>query len=98
MLTRLKFLTAGESHGQGLLGILDGIPSGLEINRDYIDFQLKRRQMGHGRGGRMKIENDKAEMWSGVRHGKNHRLTYRLNSKKQRLGKLVKQNVSRTSR
>jgi chorismate synthase len=70
MLTRLKFLTAGESHGQGLLGILDGIPSGLEINRDYIDFQLKRRQMGHGRGGRMKIENDKAEMWSGVRHGK----------------------------
>ena len=70
MLKRLQFLTAGESHGKGLLGILDGIPAGLEISEDYIDEQLKRRQMGHGRGGRMKIEKDHAEIWSGVRHGK----------------------------
>ena len=69
MLTRIKFMTAGESHGKGLLGILDGIPSGLEIDKKYIDAQLKRRQMGHGRGGRMKIENDKVEIWSGIRHG-----------------------------
>ena len=69
MLTRIKFMTAGESHGKGLLGIIDGIPSGLEIDKKYIDAQLKRRQMGHGRGGRMKIENDKVEIWSGVRHG-----------------------------
>ncbi len=69
MLTRLKFLTAGESHGQGLLGILDGMPAGLDISEDYIGFQLARRQMGHGRGGRMKIEKDRAEIWCGVRHG-----------------------------
>ena len=70
MLKRLQFLTAGESHGKGLLGILDGIPAGLDISEDYIDEQLKRRQMGHGRGGRMKIEKDHGEIWSGVRHGK----------------------------
>lgn len=69
MLTRLKFLTAGESHGQGLLGILDGMPAGLEISEDYIGIHLARRQMGHGRGGRMKIEKDHAEIWCGVRHG-----------------------------
>lgn len=70
MLQRLKFLTSGESHGRGLLGILDGLPSGLEISEDYIGTQLARRQKGHGRGGRMKIEQDRAEIWSGVRHGK----------------------------
>jgi chorismate synthase len=70
MLTRLKFLTAGESHGQGLLGILDGMPAGLKISEDYIGVHLARRQMGHGRGGRMKIEKDHADIWCGVRHGK----------------------------
>ncbi len=70
MLQRLKFLTAGESHGRGLLGILEGLPAGLEISEDYIAVQLVRRQKGHGRGGRMKIEQDRAEIWSGVRHGK----------------------------
>ena len=69
MLTKIKFLTAGESHGRGLLGILDGIPSGLEIEKDFIDRQLKRRQMGYGRGGRMKIEKDRVEIWSGIRFG-----------------------------
>ena len=70
MLKKLTFLTAGESHGQGLLGILDGMPAGLEISEDYIGVQLARRQLGYGRGGRMKIETDTAEIWSGVRHGK----------------------------
>ena len=70
MLKRLQFLTAGESHGKGLLGIIDGLPSDLEISEEYIDQELKRRQMGHGRGGRMKIEKDHAEIWCGVRHGK----------------------------
>ena len=69
MLARLKFLTAGESHGQGLLGILDGMPAGLEISEDYIGVHLARRQRGYGRGGRMKIEKDQAEIWCGVRHG-----------------------------
>ena len=70
MLKRLQFLTSGESHGKGLLGILDGLPAGFEISEKYIDHQLKRRQMGHGRGGRMKIEKDHAQLWGGVRHGK----------------------------
>ena len=70
MLEKLKFLTAGESHGKGLLGIIDGIPAGLEISEKFIGVQLARRQMGHGRGGRMKIEKDWAEIWCGVRHGK----------------------------
>ena len=69
MLKRLQFLTSGESHGKGLLGILDGLPAGVEISEEYIDRQLKRRQMGHGRGGRMKIEKDHAQLWGGVRHG-----------------------------
>ena len=69
MLTKIKFLTAGESHGKGLLGILDGIPAGLKIEKEYIDIQLGRRQMGYGRGGRMKIEKDQVEIWSGLRLG-----------------------------
>ena len=70
MLTRLKFLTAGESHGQGLLGILDGMPAGLDLSEKYIGVHLARRQKGHGRGGRMKIEKDFGEILCGVRHGK----------------------------
>jgi chorismate synthase len=69
MLSRLKYLTAGESHGKGLLGIIDGIPAGLKISESYISAQLYRRQQGHGRGGRMKIETDFAELYTGVRHG-----------------------------
>tara|TARA_B100000927_G_scaffold36156_1_gene25982 strand:+ start:1601 stop:2755 length:1155 start_codon:yes stop_codon:yes gene_type:complete len=70
MLKRLQFLTSGESHGRGLLGILDGLPAGIDISEKYINHQLKRRQMGHGRGGRMKIERDQAQIFGGVRHGK----------------------------
>ncbi len=66
----LRILTAGESHGQALIGIVEGVPSGLEIDANYINFHLKRRQMGYGRGGRMKIEDDKVEILSGVRFGK----------------------------
>ncbi len=70
MLTRIKYLTAGESHGKGLLGIIDNVPAGLEISEDYISHELFRRQQGYGRGGRMKIEKDCAEIYTGVRHGK----------------------------
>ncbi|MFN3740059.1 MAG: chorismate synthase [Thermodesulfovibrionales bacterium] len=66
----LRFITAGESHGRGLTGIIEGIPAGLPISSQYIDTQLQRRQRGYGRGGRMKIESDHAEILSGVRHGK----------------------------
>ncbi len=69
MLNKIHFLTAGESHGKGLLGIIEGIPAGLAINQKYIDLQLSRRQKGFGRGGRMKIEQDSAELYTGVRHG-----------------------------
>ncbi len=70
MLTKIKFLTAGESHGKALVGIIQGIPAGLEITKEYINQQLSRRQLGYGRGGRMKIENDQVTIVSGVRHGK----------------------------
>ncbi|MEW6163322.1 MAG: chorismate synthase [Nitrospirota bacterium] len=66
----LRFLTSGESHGKALVGILEGIPSGLSISAEDIDGDLKRRQSGHGRGARMKIESDCAEILSGVRWGK----------------------------
>jgi chorismate synthase len=66
----LRFLTAGESHGKGLTGIMEGIPAGLQLSPEDIDGELKRRQQGYGRGGRMKIEQDRAEILSGVRWGK----------------------------
>src|SRR5262245_28350920 len=70
MLRVLRLLTAGESHGQGLVAILDGIPSGLPILAEAIDRDLARRQQGYGRGGRMKIEQDRVQIQSGVRHGR----------------------------
>lgn len=66
----IRILTAGESHGKALVGIIEGIPAGLEISKEYINFHLKRRQMGYGRGGRMRIESDEVEIISGVRFGK----------------------------
>ena len=69
MLEKLRYLTAGESHGKGLLGIIDGIPASLEISENYISTQMKRRQKGHGRGGRMKIESDYPQIYCGVRQG-----------------------------
>src|SRR4030042_4120980 len=66
----IRFFTSGESHGKALTGILEGVPSGFPITSEYIDRELRRRQGGHGRGGRMKIESDHAEILSGVRWGK----------------------------
>lgn len=63
----LQFLTAGESHGPQLTAILEGFPAGVKIDMDKINFQLARRQKGYGRGGRMKIEHDRAQIVSGVR-------------------------------
>jgi chorismate synthase len=65
----LRFLTAGESHGPALTAVIEGLPAGLPLDRAVIDEQLRRRQGGYGRGGRMKIERDQAEFISGVRHG-----------------------------
>ena len=65
-----RFTTAGESHGPGLTAVLEGLPAGLELRPEDIDRDLARRQLGHGRGGRMKIEKDRAEVTSGVRHGR----------------------------
>ena len=65
----LRFLTAGESHGQALVMTLDGMPAGLELDVDALNAQLRRRQGGYGRGRRMEIESDRAEVLSGVRHG-----------------------------
>lgn len=65
----LRFLTAGESHGEALTGILEGMPSGLKIDSAFIDKELRRRQEGYGRGDRMKIEKDSAKILSGLRKG-----------------------------
>ncbi|CAN5474377.1 chorismate synthase [soil metagenome] len=66
----LRFTTAGESHGPGLIAVLEGLPAGLEVAPADLDHELARRQLGHGRGGRMKIETDAAEVTSGLRHGR----------------------------
>src|SRR5687767_10528373 len=65
-----RFVTAGESHGPGLIAIVEGLPAGLELSPEDIDRDLARRQLGHGRGGRMKIEKDRADVVSGIRHGR----------------------------
>jgi chorismate synthase len=66
----LRFTTAGESHGPGLVAVVEGLPAGLELNLEEINRDLARRQLGHGRGGRMKIESDRAEVTGGLRHGR----------------------------
>jgi chorismate synthase len=66
---QFRFMTAGESHGKGLLVIVEGVPAGLPMSEDYIATQLGRRQRGYGRGKRQQIETDRAEIVSGVRHG-----------------------------
>jgi chorismate synthase len=70
MLDKIRYLTSGESHGQALVCVIEGIPSNLAISAENIDRDLARRQRGYGRGGRMKIEADRAQILSGVRHGK----------------------------
>ncbi len=65
----LRFTTAGESHGRALVATVEGLPAGLKVDVEQINRELERRQWGYGRGGRMKIERDRAEILSGVRHG-----------------------------
>ena len=62
----LRYWTAGESHGKTMLAVVDGFPAGIEIETDSIDYELRRRQGGYGRGGRMKIEKDRVEILTGV--------------------------------
>ena len=66
----LRLITAGESHGPGLTCVVEGLPAGLEIRPEDLNADMSRRQLGHGRGGRMKIERDRADILSGVRHGR----------------------------
>lgn len=69
-MTAFRFTTAGESHGPGLVAIVEGLPAGLELDREALDRDMARRQLGHGRGGRMRIETDTVEVRAGVRHGR----------------------------
>src|SRR5262245_45942952 len=64
-----RFTTAGESHGRALVAIVEGLPAGLPLNTKQINHELRRRQQGYGRGARMKSEQDRVEILSGVRHG-----------------------------
>src|SRR5271155_4306093 len=66
----LRYFTAGESHGEALVAFLSGVPAGLPVDQAFVDRELWRRQQGFGRGGRMKIETDRAHFLSGVHHGK----------------------------
>ena len=65
----LRFVTAGESHGQALVAWVSGLPAGLRVDHEFVNAELRRRQLGYGRGGRQKIEKDHAEALSGIRHG-----------------------------
>lgn len=88
-MTNFRYLTAGESHGKCLTAIIEGIPSGFDISPDFINNELKRRQGGYGRGGRMKIETDTVEITSGIRFGKLwvHRLPLLFKTKILKTGK-----------
>src|ERR1700680_877286 len=66
----LQFATGGESHGQALMAWISGLPAGLRVDLNFINRELHRRQLGYGRGGRQKIEKDRADIFAGVRHGK----------------------------
>src|SRR5215218_6978146 len=68
-MSRIRFSTAGESHGPALAAVVEGVPAGVPLSADAIDAELRRRQGGYGRGGRMRIESDRADILSGVRHG-----------------------------
>ncbi len=67
---KLRFVTAGESHGAGILAWISGLPAGLPVDLDRVNLELRRRQLGYGRGGRQKIEKDVADVMAGVRHGR----------------------------
>ena len=66
----MRYITAGESHGEALIAVIEGLPSNLLIDEEFINKELKRRQGGYGRGGRMAIEEDKVHVLSGIRNGK----------------------------
>ncbi len=66
----IRFSTAGESHGEALIALVSGLPAGVPVDLESVNRELWRRQQGYGRGGRMRIETDKAHILSGVRHGK----------------------------
>lgn len=91
-MAQLHYQTAGESHGPALIALVTGLPAGLEIDADFVNAELKRRQGGYGRGGRQKIETDTIELLSGVRRGKatGAPITMRIANKDSRLDDLAK--------
>ena len=91
----VRFLTAGESHGQGLLIIVEGVPAGLSLSEEYIAAQLARRQRGYGRGGRMLIEQDRAAISIGSSPRPHPGEPYRDDHRKQGLGELARSNEYR---
>ncbi len=95
----LRFLTAGESHGQALVGILEGFPKGVRISKDLINKELSRRQAGWGRGGRMNIERDKVEFISGLRRGVTlgSPIGFLIRNKDARLRPFLPDNIRRIS-
>ena len=70
MLLMLRWTTAGESHGQALISLIENLPAGLSVTREDVSYQLARRRLGYGRGARMKFEADEVTFVGGVRHGK----------------------------
>ncbi|MFH0855933.1 MAG: chorismate synthase [Candidatus Omnitrophota bacterium] len=88
----MRLLTAGESHGKAIVAILEGMPAGLKINTGFINKELKRRQSGFGRGKRMQIENDRAELFSGLKNDTTlgSPITLFIRNKDSRIGKLPK--------
>ena len=70
ILNMLRFVTAGESHGQALIAWISGLPAGLAVDLEFVARELHRRQLGYGRGGRQRIEKDSGDILAGVRHGK----------------------------
>ncbi|MFM7809940.1 MAG: chorismate synthase, partial [Planctomycetota bacterium] len=65
----LRYITAGESHGPGLIAVVEGLPAGVAVDTDFIDAELRRRQAGYGRGARQRMETDAVEVLTGVMQG-----------------------------
>ena len=83
----IRYISGGESHGPRLTCILEGLPAGVKVSSDFVNAELKRRQGGYGRGGRMKIESDSVEFLSGIR--RNARQSDNFKRRKSRLEKLA---------
>src|ERR1700684_2559648 len=94
----IRFSTAGESHGEALTALISGLPAGVPVDLDFINRELWRRQQGYGRGGRMKIETDKAHILSGGRDGEANGFAHDNRDRESRLEELGRQTAGREGR